>query len=90
MLISVLFLAIAANEAHYCDCCRNTGHFLGGVERVTHFVNIHVHCIDNNLKMMSKCRHGPPLEKILPAPMVHVVDTEEERKLEQRASSFCI
>jgi len=22
---------MAANEAHYCDCCRNMGHFLCGV-----------------------------------------------------------
>ena len=40
---------MAANEAHFCDCCRSMRDFLCGVERVKRFVNIHLHCIDSNL-----------------------------------------
>jgi len=45
---------MAANEAHFCDCCHCMGHFLCGVERVKCFVNIHLHCIYSNLKRVRK------------------------------------
>ena len=32
--IIIIYLAMAANEAHFCDCCHNMGHFLCGEERV--------------------------------------------------------
>jgi len=31
-------------KRNFCDCCRNIGHFLYDVERVKHFVNVHLHC----------------------------------------------
>ena len=34
---------IAANEAHFWDCCRNVGHFLCGVARVKGYVNVYLH-----------------------------------------------
>jgi len=37
-----------------CNCCRNIGHFLWGVERVKRFVYVHLRCIVNNLKRTSK------------------------------------
>jgi len=38
----------------FCDCYRNMGRFLCGVERVKRFVNVHLHCIISNLKIISK------------------------------------
>jgi len=35
---------IAANKAHFWDCCSNVGHFLCGVARVKHYVNVYLHC----------------------------------------------
>jgi len=35
-------------------------HFLCGVERVKRFVNVHLHCIVSNLKMISKMSTLPP------------------------------
>jgi len=34
---------IAANEAHFWDCCSNVGHFLCGVARVKRYVNVYLH-----------------------------------------------
>ena len=34
---------IAANEAHFWDCCRNVGHFLCGVARIKRYVNVYLH-----------------------------------------------
>ena len=51
-------LAIAANEVHFCDCCRNMGYFLCGVKRIKRFTNVHLHCVANNLKRTSKM--SPP------------------------------
>ena len=31
----LIHLAIAANEAFFCDCYRNMGHFLCSVERIS-------------------------------------------------------
>ena len=33
----------------FCDCYRNTGHFLCSVERIKCFVNDHLHCIVSNV-----------------------------------------
>ena len=41
-------------KRNFCDCCRNIGHFLCGIERIKRFVNVHVHCIVGNLKRSSK------------------------------------
>jgi len=40
-----------------------------GVERVKRFVNVHLHCIISNPKMISKISTLPPLEKFLRMPM---------------------
>ena len=45
---------MAANEAHFCDCSHNMGHFLWRVERVKCFVNIHLRCIYSSLKRVRK------------------------------------
>jgi len=34
---------IAANEAHFWDCCSNVGHFVCDVARVQRYVNIYLH-----------------------------------------------
>ena len=34
---------IAANEAHFWDCCTNVGHFLCGVAKVKRYVNVYLH-----------------------------------------------
>jgi len=52
--IIAMYLVVAAYEAHFCDFCRNMGHFLCGVERVKRFVNVHLHCIVSNLEMIGK------------------------------------
>jgi len=39
----LIYLAIAANEAFFCDCYCNMEHFLCGVERIKRFVNVHLH-----------------------------------------------
>ena len=35
--------ALLPTKRIFGDCCRNTGHFLCGVERIKRFVNVHVH-----------------------------------------------
>ena len=45
---------LAANEAHFWNCCRNTSHFLRGVERVKAYVNAHLHWIVSKLKRASE------------------------------------
>jgi len=55
---------LAANEAHFWDCCRHTGYFLCGVERVKRYVNAHLHCIVSSLKWASKMSTLPINEKI--------------------------
>ena len=35
--------SIAANEAHFWDCCSNVGHLLCGVARVKRYVNVYLH-----------------------------------------------
>ena len=47
----------------------NIRHNGWGVERVNHFVDIHLHCIVRNLKKISKMSMLPPMEKILRTPM---------------------
>jgi len=45
--------------------------FLCGVERVKHFVKVHLHCIVRNLKKdKQKCLRCPPLEKFLRTSML--------------------
>jgi len=41
--VILTYLAIAVNEAFFCDCYRNMGHFLCSVERIKRFVNVHLH-----------------------------------------------
>jgi len=52
--IIVKHLAMAANEGHFCDCCRNMGLFRCGEERENVFVNVHLHCTASNLKRIRK------------------------------------
>ena len=33
-IVILIYLTIAANEAFFCDCYRNVGHFLCSVERI--------------------------------------------------------
>jgi len=35
-------------QSVFCDCCRNTGHFLCSVERIKRFV-VHLRCIVSNI-----------------------------------------
>ena len=55
---------LAANEAHFWDCCRNMGNFLCGVEMVKPYVNAHSHCIVSSLKRSSKMSTLPINGKI--------------------------
>jgi len=49
IVVIQIYLATAANEAFFCDCYRNMGHFLCSVERIKGFLNIHLHhCIVSN------------------------------------------
>jgi len=43
---------IAANEAHFWDCCSNVRHFLCGVARVKRYVNVYLHL----------CRQQPEMD----------------------------
>jgi len=64
------WVSLHANEEHFCDCYRNVGYFLFGLERVKRFVKVHLHCIVSNLKIISKMLTlPPPLEKFLLTPM---------------------
>ena len=36
-------------QSVFCDCYRNTGHFLCSVERIKRFVNVHLLCIVSNV-----------------------------------------
>ena len=47
-IVILIYLAVAANEAFFCDCYRNMGHFLCSVERIKRFV-VHLHCIVSNV-----------------------------------------
>jgi len=53
-----------ANEAHFLGVFRNMGHFLCGVERVKHYVNVHLHCIVSSLQGTSKMSTLPAPGKI--------------------------
>jgi len=44
----------------FCDCYRNTGHFLCSVERIKRFVNVHLHCIVSSVPSMVRRYSGPP------------------------------
>jgi len=61
--------ALLRSKHIFQDCCRNTGHFLCGVESVKRFVSVHVHCIVINLKRNCKMSTLPPLEKFLQTPV---------------------
>ena len=47
----------------FCGCYRKVEHLLCGLERVLRFVNVHLHCIVSNLKMISKMPTLPPWKK---------------------------
>jgi len=49
IVVILIYVAIAANEAFFCDCYRNMGHFLCSVERMKRFVNVHLYCIVSNV-----------------------------------------
>jgi len=68
-LIIVIYLAIADNEAYFGSCCPNTGHYPCGVESIKRFLNVHLHCVVSNLKMISTIRRCPFMEKFLQPPM---------------------
>jgi len=61
-VVILIYLAIAANEAFFCDCYRNTGHFCS-VERIKRFVNVHLYCIVSNVP--SKGDKYPGLPELL-------------------------
>jgi len=56
----LIYLAIAANEAFFCDCYRNVEHFLCSVESIKRFVNVHLHCIVSNVTSKGRKYSGPP------------------------------
>jgi len=60
IVVILIYLAIAANEAFFCDCYRNMGHFLCSLERIKHFVNVHLHCIVNNVPSKGRKYSAPP------------------------------
>jgi len=66
---------ITANEAHFRDCCRNTGHFLCVVERVKRFVNVDLHFIISNLKRISKMSTLPPWKNYCGRPSMSIGST---------------
>jgi len=59
-IVILIYLVIATNEAFFCDCYRNTGHFLCSVERIKRFVNVHLHCIVSNVPSKGRKYSGPP------------------------------
>ena len=58
-IVKLIYLVTAANEAFFCDCYRNMGHFICSVERIKRFVNIHVHCIVSNVPSKGRKYSGP-------------------------------
>jgi len=69
----------------FCDCYRNMGRFLCGEERVKRFVNVHLHCITSNLKIISKMSTLPLHWKnfcgrLWPIQMHHICLTGNFRK----------
>ena len=58
MVLTLIYLAIVANEA-FCECYRNTGHFLCSVERIKRFVNVHLHFIVSNAPYKVRKYSGP-------------------------------
>jgi len=58
-----------AMKRNFCDCCRHTGHFPCGVERVKRLVNVRLHYIVSNLKRIRKMSMLPSLQKFLPTPI---------------------
>jgi len=42
---------MAANEAHFWDCCRNVGHILCGVARAKRYVNVYLNLYHQQLEM---------------------------------------
>ena len=44
----------------FCDCNRNTGHFLCSIERIKRFLNVHLHCIVSNVHYKVRKYSGPP------------------------------
>jgi len=56
----LVYLAIAANEAFFCECYRNMGHFVCGVESIKRFLNVHLHCIVSNVPNQVSKYSGPP------------------------------
>jgi len=65
----------------FCDCCRYMGRFLCDVERVKRFMNVHLHCIISNLKIIRKMSTLTPLEKCLRTPMTITVVLRFENEL---------
>jgi len=49
--------------------CRDMGYFLCGVDKISRFVNVRLHCIDSNQNLVSKMSTLSPLEKFLRTPM---------------------
>jgi len=58
-VVILIDLAIAANEAFFSDCYRNTGHFCS-VERIKRFVNVHLSCIVSNVPSKGDKYRGLP------------------------------
>jgi len=60
---------VAANEAHFWDCCSYRGSFFCGVAKVKRYVNVYLICVVSSLKWTTKMWTLPTLEKFLRTPM---------------------
>jgi len=73
--LSQYTLLLLPTKRIFCDCYSNVKHFRCGVERVKRGVNVHLHCIASNLKMISKISTLPPLEIFLRKPIPETLVT---------------
>ena len=75
IVVILIYLAIAANEAFFCDSYLITVYFLCSVERIKRFVNVHLHCIVINVPSKMRKYSGPPellrSENLIPAHLQH-------------------
>jgi len=58
-----------------------------GLERVKHFLNVHVHCTISNLKRISKMSRLSPLKKFLQLPMI-LTDVECQKLYWSKRHTF--
>jgi len=60
---------IAANKAHFWDCCINVGHFLCGVAKANRYVNVYLHLCRQHPEMDNRMSTLPTLENFLRTPL---------------------